>query len=208
MAKRLKVLIVFISLSLSLCLMSNTYSRYVANTTGNVEVLFAKWQILINETDITNNSESNITITPVIEANQYTASNTVAPSSTGYFDIEVDPTNVDVSFDYSINLELDDKNLPDLMITKYSIIDKNNNIGKATTLNSNVINGTMNYDNSIKDFKFETFSIRVYFEWIEGTKNSETMNDAADTKVGNDAAKGTNDSFQIKASISFEQKIN
>lgn len=208
MAKRFKVLILFISLSLSLCLMSNTYSRYVANTTGNVEVLFAKWQILINEEDITNNSESNITITPVIEANQYIASNTVAPSSTGYFDIEVDPRNVDVSFDYTIDLELDDENLPDLMITKYSIIDKNNNIGKATTLNSNVITGTMNYDNSVTGFKFETFSIRVYFEWIEGTKNGETMNDAADTKVGNDAAEGTNDSFQIEASISFEQKIN
>lgn len=206
MAKKLRVLILFISLSLSLCLMSNTYSRYIANTTGNVEALFAKWQILINDNDITNNSNSSITITPVIEQNEYVASNTVAPSSTGYFDIEIDPTNVDVSFNYSITLSFESENVPDLIITKYSIIDNNNNIGKAITLSNNVITNTLNYDNQIENFSFESFTIRVYFEWCEGT--DEKMNDSDDTKVGSDAANSINDSFKVNASISFEQKIN
>lgn len=206
MAKKLRVLILFISLSLSLCLMSNTYSRYIANTTGNVEALFAKWQILINDNDITNNSNSAITITPVIEQNQYVASNTVAPSSTGYFDIEIDPTNVDVSFNYSITLSFESENVPDLIITKYSIIDINNNIGKAITLSNNVITNTLNYDNQVENFSFDIFTIRVYFEWCEGV--DEKMNDSDDTKVGSDAANGVNDSFKVNASISFEQKIN
>lgn len=206
MAKKLRVLILFISLSLSLCLMSNTYSRYIANTTGNFEALFAKWQILINDNDITNNNSSSITLNPVIEENEYVASNTVAPSSTGYFDIEIDPTNVDVSFNYSITLNFESENVPDLIITKYSIIDSNNNIGKAVTLSNNVITNTLNYDNQIENFSFESFTIRVYFEWCEGV--NEQMNDRDDTKIGNDATNGINDSFKVNASISFEQKIN
>ena len=56
MSIKFKILLVFIPLCLSLCFMSNTYSRYVADTNGNVEMLFAKWQILVNEKDIANNS--------------------------------------------------------------------------------------------------------------------------------------------------------
>ena len=52
MSTKFKILAVLVSLSLTLCFMSNTYSRYVANTTGNVEVRFARWQILVNENDI------------------------------------------------------------------------------------------------------------------------------------------------------------
>ena len=62
MVKRFRILLIFISLSLSLSLMSNTYSRYVASTTGDLEVIFAKWQILVNDTDITNNSSSQISL--------------------------------------------------------------------------------------------------------------------------------------------------
>ena len=46
--------------------MSNTYSRYVANTTGNLDMLFANWQILVNENDILDETSSSIQITPVI----------------------------------------------------------------------------------------------------------------------------------------------
>ena len=81
MLKKAKVLTALVSLSICLCLMSSTYSRYVADTTGNIEALFAKWQILVSNTDITNNTSSTITFEPVIEENDYIASNVVAPSS-------------------------------------------------------------------------------------------------------------------------------
>ena len=119
MLKKVRVILLFVSLSICLCLMSSTYSRYVADATGNIEVLFANWQILVSNTDITNNSNPTIAFMPIIEENDYVASNTMAPSSKGYFDIDIDPTNVDVSFKYSINLEIENENMPDLMITKY-----------------------------------------------------------------------------------------
>ena len=176
MGKRFKILLVFMSLSLTLSLMSNTYSRYVAGTNSDVQIEFAKWQILVNENDITNNASSSIVLKPVVEENEFIKQNTIAPSSKGYFDIDIDPTNVDVSFDYEIKLEVLNENIPDLMITKYSILDSNYNEGDALEINNienSTISGTLNFDNKTENFKFEPFTIRIYFEWFEG--ESEKM---------------------------------
>lgn len=205
MAKKFRILVLFISLSLTLCLMSNTYSRYVADTTSDLEVLFAKWQILVNNTDVTDGNSSSITLVPVIEKNANVAANTIAPTSTGYFDIAIDPSNVDVSFNYSVSLGITNENTPDLMITKYAILSSTYKEGDTitpVTLENGLISGTLNYDNTKS---FETFTIRVYFEWYEGT--NEQMDDAADTAIGNDAAIN-NTTFKVNANIKFEQKLS
>ena len=205
--KKIKILLVLISLSLTLGLMSNTYSRYVASANGSVEAVFAKWQILLNNTDITNETSSTINITPIMEENQYIKNNTVAPSSKGYFDVNIDPSNVGVSFTYSINLKVANENMPDLLITKYAVLDKNYIDGdeiNTTNVEDNKISGELNFDNKITDFKFESFTIRVYFEWYEG--ENEKMNDQSDTNIGKDAA--LNDTkLLIQATIDFKQKL-
>lgn len=200
MLKKFKILLVIASLATTLSLMSNTYSRYVASSTGNVEVEFAKWQILVNETDISTNNTSNITFEPTIEKNENVADNKMAPSSTGYFDIEIDPTNVDVSFKYSIDLDIDNENIPDLVITKYTIIPESQTDKDVVVYNSlenNKLENILTYNNS----PFEKFTIRVYFQWYEG--ENELMSDEIDTQIAN-----TDTTFKINASINFEQVIN
>lgn len=207
MSKKFRGLILLISLSLTLSMMSNTYSRYVANTTGNIDAAFAKWQILINgNNDITDGSTSSITIAPTIIPNENVKEGTLAPSSTGYFDIEIDPSNVELSFDYEITLDYDNTNMPDLVISKYAIIDENTNEDNLvfTTLNSNKITGSLNYDNQTDNFKFNTYTVRVYFEWYEG--QDELMNDEDDTEVGLNAA-NEDTSFTIAANITFSQRM-
>lgn len=207
MGKKFKILLLLISSSFTLGLMSNTYSRYVANTTGDVELVFAKWQILLNNEDITNGTTSTLDITPVIEENQNIEDNTIAPSSKGYFDVNIDPSNVGVSFNYKIDLKVLNEDMPDLMITKYAILDKDYIDGDeitTTNIENNIINGTLDFDKETENYKFEPFTIRVYFEWYEGL--DEQMNDEQDSKIGNDAS--INDTkLQIQATINFEQKI-
>ena len=70
MKKRICFALLLMSCSLCLCFMSSTYSRYVAQTVGNIDILFAKWQILINTQDITDQNNSTITITPTIESDE------------------------------------------------------------------------------------------------------------------------------------------
>ena len=207
MKKRICFILLLMSCSLCLCFMSSTYSRYVAGTTVNIDILFAKWQILINTQDITDQNTSNISITPTIEQNENIKENTVAPTSKGYFDIDIDPTNVDVSFRYTIDLEIDNEDIPDLMITKYTILPNDYQEGDTieyTTLQENTITDEIIYDNETENFNFEPFTIRIYFEWYEG--EDELMDDEADTEIG-EASSNDELSFTINANISFEQII-
>lgn len=208
MLKKCYFTLLLISASMCIGLMSNTYSRYVADTTGNIDILFAKWQILVNNTDITTNNSSSINFEPVIVKNTNVANDVMAPTSKGYFDIDIDPTNVDVSFTYTINLEIENENIPDLMITEYAIIPNNYSEGndlEKITLNDFKIINDLDYDNTTKDFSFQPFTVRVYFEWYDGQNG--TMTDSDDTNIGNLAA-AEETSFKINANITFEQKIS
>lgn len=243
MTKRIKIILILFTLSVTLSFMSSTYSRYVADSTGNVTMEFANWQILVNNEDITNGETSTIELTPHIYKSAHVKENTIAPSSKGYFDITINPENVDVSFEYNLTLEVLNENMPDILITKYSIIEKDTkeeNI-KINNISGNTITGTKDYnppkeevEDEVTDdttepetptpeedetteepneeenteFKFETFTIRVYFEWFEGQTEDKTeeMNDEADTQIGLDSAK--NDTkLQIQAKLNFKQKI-
>ena len=207
MTKRIKIILILLILSVTLSFMSHTYSRYVVDTTSNIEVSFAKWQVLVNETDITDGTTTNLEITPVIEESSNVKSNTIAPSSKGYFDIAINPTNIEMSFDYKLTLKLLNENMPDILISKYAILSdtyKEGDTVTTTDITNNEITGTLTYDNETENFAFKPFTIRVYFEWFEGT--NELMNDEADTTIGKDAAIN-NTKLQIEAALSFSQKL-
>ena len=204
MFKRFRLLVLFAALSVTLGFMSSTYSRYIADANGDIKIGFAKWQIKVNNNDITDNSVSSINIIPVIKENINVAENTVAPSSSGYFDIVIDPTNVDVSFDYSISIELLNENMPDLIISEYAVLDETYKEGDKITYNpltDGIISDSFTHS---EDETYNPFTIRVCFEWYEG--NDELMDDNADTQIGIDAANNNSD-LQIKATIHFEQQL-
>lgn len=208
MLKKVRLLLAFISLAISLSLMSTTYSRYVADATGNVELSFAKWQILVSDVDITSTTSSTISFEPVIEENEYVAANVMAPSSKGYFDINIDPTYVDVSFRYEIYLEIENDLVLDLIMTKYAFIPEGYIEGEPLDfieLEENIITNNMLYDKENPEFQFKPFTIRVYFEWYEGA--NELMDDESDTNIGRLAA--TEEvTFSISANLAFEQILN
>lgn len=216
---RVKILGALVPLCLLVCFMSNTYSRYVADTTGNLKMSFAQWQILVNNDDITSNSSSSVILTPVIDDNKFVESNKIAPSSTGYFDISIDPSNVDVSFNYTITLDVVNDNIPDLMITKYAILDNNYSSNDAITYNNienNVIQGSLDIEkiatevdeitnsdsDEIIESNFKPFIIRICFEWYEG--EDEKMDDDADSLIGSSVERTD---LEINAQIKFEQKL-
>ena len=208
MNKRIKIILILLTLSVTLSFMSDTYSRYVVDTSSNVELSFANWQILVNNQDITDSTTSTLEITPIIEASKKVKDNKIAPSSKGYFDILVNPSNVEVSFDYTVNVKVLNENMPDILISKYAILDSKYVEGTTTVtkndLTNNEIKGSATFDNKKENFSFEPFTIRIYFEWYEG--ENESMNDEKDTEIGLDSAKN-NTKLQIEATIKFEQNI-
>lgn len=207
MGKKICFILFLISCSFCLCYMSNTYSRYVTGTTSNIDMSFAKWQILVNNQDITNQNNSSISFVPTIEANQNTKANTIAPTSKGYFDININPENVDVSFRYQIGLSIDNEDIPDLIITKYAILDEDYQEGDDityTTLMNNTITNDMLFNNNTANFAFEPFTVRIYFEWLEN--EDELMDNEADTEIGVSASEDDL-TFTITANTVFEQIV-
>ena len=94
--------------------------------------------------------------------------------------------------------------MPDLMISKYAILDKDYAEGDVLNYNnitSNKITNEMLYDNTNENFKFDKFTIRVFFEWYDG--NDEKMTDDDDVIASNN-----NETFNINANIKFSQKLN
>ena len=202
--RRISFALLLVSLSLCLCSMSSTYSRYISSTQSNIDIMFAKWQILINDQDIQDQNNSEIEITPTIEPNVNVKNDVVAPSSKGYFDIDIDPSSVDVSFQYTITLDIDNEDVPDLIISKYAILPEDFEEGDTleyTTIQNNVISNQMIFDNETNNFQFDPFTVRICFEWFEG--DDEEMDDDDDSLIGAD----DDASFSITATLSFEQII-
>ncbi len=208
MSKKIKIILILLTLSVTLSFMSDTYSRYVVNTNSNVEMSFANWQILVNNSDITDGTATSLAITPVIEENDNIKNNTIAPSSKGYFDILINPSNVEISFKYEVSFKVLNENLTDIKILKYAILDESYIEGETTIQSQDIvdnqINGSASYDNKTENFAFKPFTIRVYFEWLEG--ENETMNDEQDTEIGIDATQN-NTKLQIETTLKFEQDI-
>ena len=188
---RFKILICVILLAFSLSIMSSTYSRYVADANGDVALTFAKWQILINDEDITSGETSTIDITPVIVENDNVAAGKLAPSSVGYYDIEIDASNVETSFD--MHIELDNDDMADLKISSYTIDD-----GEEVDIEDGEIEASFDYVDY--DDGFGVITIRIYFEWYDTADNE--MDDEDDSSYVN-----SNDGVTITTRLSFEQKL-
>lgn len=196
---KLKLLIVCFMLIILVSLMSNTFSKYVSSADGDLNVSFAKWQILVNNLDISDASNSEILFVPVIDSNNEVEENSVAPSSSGYFDIAIDPSNVALSFNYNITFSIENDDIPDLMISEYAILPVDDSPIEKISLDNNIIEKDMIYD---PENPFKPFTIRLFFKWYEG--ENELMDDLADTEIGTVAAIN-NTKLKMKANISFKQ---
>lgn len=187
---KIKFFIALISLVYCISLIQDTYAKYVSSASGNATMSIARWNILVNDTDIKNNSNFTNTITPVFEGNENIANNVIAPTSTGYFDIVLDGANADVSFNYTINLEVDEtSDVSDLVIEKYTIGSNPTEYTYDGTISNNIILTDIN----------KTISYRFYVTWNDS--ETASMDNVGDTLAAGGKAK-------IAVSINFIQLKN
>ncbi len=165
-------IIFFLSLlSLFYCvsLMQETYAKYVSSASANASLTVARWNILVNNQDILNNSNFSGTITPMFEGTTHIKNGIIAPTAEGYFDIVINGTNTDVSFDWTVTLNTASTNtITDLVITKYSID------GVDYTYSGPFTRRILLNDNN------KTKTVRVYVKWNDDAL-TETMDNEDDT---------------------------
>ncbi len=205
MKKKFRILLFFVSLTITISMVSNTYSKYVVDSSGDIDVGIKNWEIMINDNDIVQNTTSSINISPAFEVNNNVKENSLAPTSKGYFDVEIDPTDVGLSYNYVIELTTNSAEFQDILISKYEILDSKtspSNPLNIIEINNGIIENTILYNETIDNFKHEKFIIRIYFEWYDESDN--TLSDEDDV-IQSENANAANNNLKVTANIKFKQ---
>lgn len=170
----------------------NTYSKYRKQVAAKGEATVARWLIKVNTEDIKGKTELTNNITPVWDANSYVKDELIAPGSTGYFEITIDATNVDVDFNYEIeNLNDSSAALPDLIITSYQV-----NGGEITATTGNKITGEITKNTA-------STVIKAYIKWDDDPA-TQSMDNQADTTFAQQA----DTTADINLKLKFTQKTS
>ena len=191
MNRKLKFILAIIALVFCVTQIQQTYAKYVETKEGDTNFTVAKWKILVNNKDITEAATMSSLINPVYVQNDNVAQGVIAPGSEGYFDLVIDASKTEVSFQYNISVSTsENSSVKDLIITGYTLNDSAL-IPVDSTLNN--ISNTVYY---YSDKKVNT--LRVYFKWLDG--EGESMDNSADTE-----ASLSNNSAKLKVNLSFIQ---
>ena len=169
--KKLLILFVFILICILIFCMVQIYAKYLTSASGNTKINIARWNILVNNLSIKNNTDISSSIVPVFPGNDNIASNIIAPTAEGYFDLAFDFTNADVSFSYEITTSVDSSSpVKDLVATGYSI-DGGEKITFSDTSNTK-ISDTILLSSDVK-----TKNFRIYILWNDDEATSQMSNE-------------------------------
>ena len=100
-----------------------TYAKYVTNLNANANISISYWNILVNNQNITENSDISAVMSVVLPGNEYAKSDVLVPGSTGYFDLNIDSSQVTVPFTATISTAINEASSlkTDFVVTGYSI---------------------------------------------------------------------------------------
>ena len=191
--RKFRFIIAFALLCLLLEMVQTSYAKYVSSASATGRFTIAEWTFKVNNIDVVSGSNFSNTLVPTYDTNANISTGVIAPTSTGYFDLVIDSSRVDVSYNQTITISKgDDNTITDLKITGYKI---NNSETIVFTGNTNTITTTHNLSDPNT-----TNTYRIYIEWFDGT--GETMNNAADTEAA------SNGVASVTVDLNFTQKAS
>ncbi len=191
--RKIRLVIACALLCLLIEMMQTSYAKYVSSTNATGKFTIAEWTFKVNNIDVVSGSSFTNTLVPTYDANDNISTGVIAPTSTGYFDLVIDSTRVEVSYNQTITITPgDDNTISDLRIVGYKINDGDTILFDGT---SNTITTTHNLSNTNNNNTY-----RIFIEWYDGT--GETMNNAADTSAA------SNGVASVKVALNFTQKAN
>ena len=179
--KKYYLLVVAIfSIYMTLSMIGETYAKYISSARSTTLTSIARWKIVVNTHDISLGGSTTNFITPVFPGTEHIKEGVIAPNVEGYFDLVLDSTNVDVSFNYKISMVQNTHNpVKELVATKYTI-DGGEEIffeDGMQEINKTVFLNTPERINNI----------RVYVKWDD---NLNIMNNMDDTDATINNQKG------------------
>lgn len=160
--RKLLFFVVLLLLCITILEINNSFGLFETNNTITVDSNIAKWQVKVNNSNITD-PVSFVVDNYVVENDSMVKAGLIAPGMTAYFDIEIDPNDTDVSIRYDITLDMDELENDRIQITNVEEID-NHTI---------VLTDESTYTGIIPITDSETHTIRIYVEWVNDENNNE-----------------------------------
>ena len=195
MKKRIFLVLACIWFFVSFFIIKQTYAKYITAITGSTNVGISLWDISINNQNIINQSDFSRNLTLEFPGDTYYIENVAVPGAVGYFDINIDSSNVSLAFDYTVTASVNENSdVTDLKVIGYSF---------DGGINTTYLNNSSEAITSSVATNINYSSIRVYVQWDDTTTGVTAMNDIADTL----AAVGNGNAI-MDVNILFEQTSN
>lgn len=189
--KKFILLVILILILILVFVLIQIFAKYLSSASGDATMTVARWNILVNDISIKENTDISNTLTPIFPGNENIASGIIAPTAEGYFDLNFDFSDADVSFEYQITTTVDENSsVKDLVTTGYSINDGEKIV--FDKVNSPITDTILLTDN------IDTQKVRIYVKWNDD--ENATMDNEADT-----IATTSDNPALLKVSISFTQ---
>ncbi|MBQ9853986.1 MAG: hypothetical protein IJO57_03015 [Bacilli bacterium] len=171
-SKHIYYLSFILGVLLVMFIITETFGLFETNNVMIVNSEIGKWNIYINETSVT--EETFVVDSITVMNNEKVKDGKIAPGTSGYFDIVIDPTDTDVSIRYDISFDFS------LILNSFSI-KKIEEAGGVNLIQTDEFTYTNIIDlKSIKEGTTNT--IRVYVDWINNEENNEQDSEVGQTK--------------------------
>ena len=158
----------------------SSYAKYTSEATGTIEKDAGAWMIKVNDANIaTGNLETTFNINSLTyPSNDFVAENKIAPSSSGYFDVEIDATGSSVAVRYDIALDTAQMNISEGIQFKnaYKVVNNTEVSEGIVKTGDNTYSGIIPLS-SIKNG--EKCKLRFYIGWDEDESGEADEDDSA-----------------------------
>lgn len=197
MNKKIRILILIVIIILLVLIVTSTYSKYSNFSAGTIKEIVGIWRVKINGKDITFDEHGN---TPTFSIENFTwdwenvpnvEPPKVAPGMSGFFFLEIDPTDSQVSMEYTITIDDTDiiyTNSAGEVISTETMNFEVTGIsveGKVLELNRNE-NGHIVASNvkKLSEIQSEDEDVRLDDVKVEITWENDDENNEIDSKLG------------------------
>lgn len=166
MNKRIAILVVLSLIFLAVFGAAYTYGLFHSEIGDELELDVADWNIKINNTNVTNGVTEQFTITDIhFGGDSNVRSGKLAPGTSGYFTLAIDPTDTQVSVRYEILIDQESFGNENIKVTSLQLVSGNSTFQRIS--DSRYV-GVI----PLSDKRVNT--IRINIEWENHEENNET----------------------------------
>ena len=185
--KRWLIILFVISLTATIYVMGESFGLFESEKLIVVNSDIGKWQILVNDNSI--NESTTFSVSNIhVSGDTNVRANYFAPGTTGYFEIEIDPNDTEVSIYYEIVCRTDRITNPQIQLKSIQNLNKPDLIPVAPFTYAGVI--------PLSDIvNGDITTIRFNITWTNNDNNNEI-----DSLYGSSSA-----TFDIPMEIRFKQ---